>query len=66
MDARLQVDDMNPPQQICNANEIEFFVYAALVDNIHGVVYIHLTGHFPVESYWGTQYIFIAYIYDEM
>ena len=41
------------------------FVYAALADNINGVIYSDLSGRFPVESYWGMQYIFIAYIYDE-
>ena len=48
LDARLQVDDMNPPQQICNANENEMFVYALLADNINGVMYSDLTGRFPV------------------
>ena len=43
LDARLQVDDMNPPQQICNANDNEMFVYAALADNINGVMYRDLT-----------------------
>ena len=56
---------MNPPQQICNAKENEIFVYAALADNIDGVMYSDITGCFPVEPYWGMQYIFIAYIYDE-
>ena len=56
---------MNPPQHICNANENEMFVYAALADNINGVMYSDHTGRFPVESYWGMQYIFIAYIYDD-
>ena len=41
------------------------FVYAALADNINGVMYSDLTGRFPVELYWGMQYVFIAYIYDE-
>ena len=48
LDARLQVDDMNPPQQIYNANENEMYVYAALEDNINGVMYSDLTGSFPV------------------
>ena len=48
LDARLQVDDMNPPQHICNENKNEMFVYAALSDNINGVMYIDLTGRFPV------------------
>ena len=55
--ARLQIDDMNPPQQICNANENELFFYAALTDNINGVMYSDLTGRFPVVSYLGMQYI---------
>ena len=41
------------------------FVYAVLADNINGVMYSDLTGRFLVVSYWGMQYIFIAYIYDE-
>ena len=65
LDAQLQVDDINPPQQICNANENEMFVYAALADNINGVMYSDLIGRFPVELYWVMQYIFISYIYDE-
>ena len=56
---------MNSPQQIYNANKNEMFVYAALADNINGVMYSDITGHFPVGSYWGMRYIFIAYIYDE-
>ena len=41
------------------------FVYAALTDNINGVMHSDITGRLPVESCWGVQYIFIAYIYDE-
>ena len=41
------------------------FVYAALAENTDGMIYSDLTGRLPVESYWGMQYIFIAYIYDE-
>ena len=53
LDTRLQADDMNPPQQICNTNENNMFVYAALAGNINNVMYSNLTGRFPVESYWG-------------
>ena len=56
---------MNPPQQLCNANGNEIFIYDALADNINGVMYSDLSGRFPVELYWGRQYIFIAYIYYE-
>ena len=41
-------------------------VHAVLADNINGVMYSDPTGRFPVELYWGMQYIFIAYIYDEI
>ena len=60
-----RVEILDARLQICNANENEIFVYAALLDNINGVMYSDLTGCFPVESCWGMQYIFIAYIYDE-
>ena len=43
LDAQIQVDDMNPPQQICNATENKMCVYAALADNINGVMYSDLT-----------------------
>ena len=64
LDARLQVDDLNPPQYLQSKQEQTFF-YASLADNINGVMYSDLTGRFPAESYRGMQYIFIAYIYDE-
>ena len=65
IDARELVDDMNPPQEICSAIKNELFCFAALADNIPGVLYSDQTGRFPVRSYAGNQYIFIAYVYDE-
>ena len=62
LDARLQVDDLNTPQHICNANENENFGYAKLADNINGVMYSDLTVRFPVESYWGMQYFYCIHI----
>merc|ERR1712155_37074 len=65
IDARLEVDDMNPPQEACASDENEMFCFAALADDIEGVLYSDQTGRFPVMSYAGMQYIFIAYVYDE-
>ena len=65
IDARLQVDDMNPPQEACAADENEMFCYAALAEDIEGVLYSDQTGRFPVMSYAGMQYILIAYVYDK-
>ena len=55
---------MNPPQHIFKANKNKMIVSTVIADNIYVVTYSDLTGRFPVESYWGMQYIFIAYIYD--
>ena len=63
LDARLQVDDMNPPQQACNAEDDTMSCYAVLADSIDGTMYSDLTGRFPVQSFSGNQYIFVAYIY---
>ena len=30
-----------------------------------GIIYTNLTGQFPLQSYAGMQYFFIAYIYDQ-
>jgi hypothetical protein len=47
-DARLAVDDMNPPQQICTALDHEMFCFAALADVNDDTIYSDLTGKFPV------------------
>ena len=65
LDARLELADMNPPQEACAANENEMFCFAALADANEGVIYSDQTGRFPVMSHEGMQYLFIAYIYDE-
>ena len=54
---------MNPPHQICTAIDDEMFYFAALVEANVDTVYSDLAGQFPVRSYAGNQYIFIAYIY---
>ena len=65
IDTRLQVDNMNPAEEICTAINNKVFCFAALADTTKGTIYSDLTGRFPLQSYAGMQYIFIAYIYDE-
>jgi len=57
--AKFEVMDMNPPQQMCSA--LDMFCFAALADANEGNMYIDLTGKFPVRSYKNNQYVFVAY-----
>ena len=54
---------MNTPHQIYIAIVTEMFCFAALVDDNNDTIYRNLSGHFPVRSYAGNQYIFIAYVH---
>jgi len=53
---------MFPQQEICAMQDVFFF--AALANNIMGTMYTDITGAFPVRSFKGMQYIFVAYVYD--
>ena len=44
LDARLAVDDMNPPHQICTAIDNEIFCFAALADANKDTIYSDLAG----------------------
>ena len=65
IDARLQVNDMNPAEEVCTAINNKVFCFAALADTTKGTIYSDLTGRFLLQSYTGMQYIFIAYVYDQ-
>jgi len=65
MDARLQVGDMNPAEEMYTVINNEVFCFAALEDTTKGTIYSDLIGRFPIQSYAGMQYIFIAYVYDQ-
>ena len=56
LDARLEVADMNPPEQMCSAVDDEMFCFAALADANEDTMYSDLTGRFPIQSYKGMQY----------
>ena len=46
LDARREVNDMNPPQEACPAIEDEMFCFAILADQNEGTVYSNLTQNF--------------------
>ena len=54
LDARKQVDDMNPPQEACPAIEDKMFCFAMLADRNEGTVYSNLAGKFPVQRHGPT------------
>ena len=64
LDARQSLDDMHPKEQICNASEDEMSCFAILADSNDATIYSDLAGRFPVQSYSGTNYIFVAYVYS--
>ncbi len=45
------MEDLNPSQEMCAAEEADLFCYAALADTKEGVIYTDLPGPFPVESF---------------
>ncbi len=61
----MQVDNMYPHKEACNTKDDEMFCFAAIADANEGTVYSNLTNRFPVWSYPGMQYIFVAYIYSK-
>ena len=64
IDARKQVDDMNPTQEACTLVNDNMFCYAMLADKNEGTVYSNLTGKFPVQSFEGHLYVFVCYVYS--
>ena len=62
-DAREELHDMEPAEQVLSAIDDELFCYSITTDNDGNVVYSDLPGRFPIESYRGMNYFFVAYIY---
>ena len=50
-------------EHVCSANEDETFCCAVIEDAHTKPVYSDLTGRFPIQSYEGMNYIFVAYVY---
>ena len=47
-DARLDLKEMNPQQELCNVQEQNLFCFAALADTVNDTVYTDLHSRFPV------------------
>jgi hypothetical protein len=60
--AHAEVKRMFPRQELCAMQDV--FCFAALANAITGTMYTDITGAFPVHSFKGMQYVFVAYIYD--
>ena len=56
---------MHPPEEACSAQNDEMFCFAVVNESKAGTIYSDLTGRFPVQSFTGMQYIFVAYIYTK-
>ena len=63
-DAILDLANMNPPHQVCAAQERNVVCYTALADTNKGTVYTDLPGPFPTRSIRNMQYIFVCYVYE--
>ena len=63
VDARENVDGIDPTEQVCPALEDQIFCYAVLADKNDNTIYSDLSGRFAVQSYAGRTYICKAYIY---
>ena len=63
LEARIEVDDMAPAEQMCSAIKNEMFCFAILRDNEGNTIYSDITGRFPIESYTGMNYVFVCYVY---
>ena len=61
-------DILHPTQDMCPPKETnaacEMFCFAALADANEHTLYTDLAGKFPVRSFSGQQYIFVAYVYN--
>jgi hypothetical protein len=62
MQARHDVDSLQPDKEICAAHDM--FCFAALADLNTGTIYIDLPGTFPIRPFKFMQYIFVVYIYN--
>ena len=53
LEARIEVDDMAPAEQMCSAIKNEMFCFSILQDKEGNTIYSDITGRFPIESYTG-------------
>jgi hypothetical protein len=53
--------DFNPPVE--DVQEVELFIGATIDEQNPGTIYTDQTGQFPVRSFHGKRYQFVAYVY---
>ena len=58
--ARCNIGNFLPAEEMCEAQEDKIYYYTILGDTNDNTFYSNLTVRFPVESYGGKHYIFIA------
>ena len=63
IDARQYIKNMFPTEHVCSAMEDEIFCCNVIGDTHEDTIYSDLTGRFPIQSYEGMNYIFVAYVY---
>ena len=54
---------MLPTEHVCSAIEDEIFCCTVIGNEKENTAYIDLTERFPIQSYEGMNYIFVAYVY---
>ena len=60
--ARRDISNSLPAKDMCLAEEYEVYCYKVLGNNNKNTLHNDLAVRFPVESYNGKNYIFIAYV----
>ena len=63
LDARNDVQDVFPTEYVCAITEDDMFIFVMMGNAHTSTLYTGLTGRFPVESYDGMNYMFVAYVY---
>ena len=63
IDARTEVDDMDPQDEACSVFDNETFCFVVTRDEENKTIYSDLTVRFPVESYTRMNYILVVHIY---
>jgi hypothetical protein len=61
--ARKSIANMTPTEHVCATHEDEIFCVAAIGDKNKNTIYSDLTWQFPVRSFDGMSYMFVAHVY---
>jgi hypothetical protein len=63
LEARQEVDDMAPTEQMCSTIQNELFCFAILRDETGNTSYSDLTGRSPIELHTGMNYMCVCCVY---